>query len=164
MKLLGILLLTLSFTNCKSHKFEQNPPFIVHSATYVHVTGGVPGSQSLNLMIEFTSEKAIEFETVYFQGRSIKPVVEQKVNKQYLAARYNTSPEKGKHDLVLHSDSKKEYGNKPTSKEEEPTFNLKENEAIISYKINGKSHFYKLKNIAKEESVFMPSANPRSNQ
>lgn len=164
MKLLGILLLTLGFTQCKSHKFEQDPPFTIHSATYTHVTGGMPGNSSLNLMIEFTSEKEINFESVYFQERTIQPVIENKGGKQYLAARYSTSSEKSKYDLVLHEDSKKEYGNSPKKTAKKCSFDLKENEAIISYQINGKSHFYKLENINKEASVFMPSTKPQSNQ
>ncbi|WP_299105662.1 hypothetical protein [uncultured Tenacibaculum sp.] len=162
MKLFGILLLTISFTQCKSHKFEQTPPFSVKSATYTHVTGGTPGNNTLDLMIEFTTEKDVQFEAVSFQERTIQPVIEQKGGKQYLAARFDTSTpnSKKKYDLELHSDSKKEYGNKP----KEEAINLKENEAIIVYKVNGKSHFYKLENIEKKESVRMPSAKPQSNQ
>lgn len=187
MKLFGILLLTISFTQCKSHKFEQTPPFSVKSATYTHITGGTPGNTTLDLMIEFTTEKDVQFEAVYFQERTIQPVVEQKGGKQYLAARFDTSTPKTKgnynltlhsdpkkeygnnpnpkkkYDLELHSDSKKEYGNKPNEKKEE-TINLKENEAIIVYKINGKSNFYKLEDIEKKESVHMPSTKPQSNQ
>lgn len=160
MKLFGILLLAISFTQCKSQKFEQNPPFTVHSATYTHISGGMPGNSSLDLMIEFTSDKSIEFEEVYFQEKTIKPVVEQKGDKQYLAARYKTSTEKS--DLVLHQNTQEEYGNQPAS-EKKYAFELKENEAVISYKVNGKSHFYKLEDITKGESVFMPSVKPQNN-
>lgn len=163
MKLFGALLLALSFTQCKSQKFEQNPPFTILSATYTHVTGGMPGNSSLNLMIEFSSDETIDFEKVYFQERTIQPVIEQKAGKQYLAARYNTSTVQSKHDLVLHENPSKEYGNLPKS-EEKCSFELKENEAIINYKLHGKSHFYKLENIQKGKSVFMPSAKPQSNQ
>lgn len=159
MKLFGILILAITFTQCKSHKFEQNPPFTVKNAIYTHITGGTPGNNSLDLMIEFTANDGVKFEEVYFQEKLTKAVIEQKGDKQFLAARYNTSTQKEMHDINLVNNS----DDAPKS-EKKCSFKLNENEAVITYLLNGKSHFYKLKNITKAKSVFMPSAKPQSTQ
>lgn len=156
MKLFGILIFAITFTQCASIKMDTNPPFTVKSATYTHVTGGLPGNNSLNLMIEFTSTNTINFENVFFQNRITSAVIEKKQNKQYIAARYNTSSGEDRKDLVLHANSKEEYGNTASSKtKKEFPFDVKENEAVVSYKIGEKTHYFKIQNIKKGEKVSM---------
>ncbi|MDO6673950.1 hypothetical protein Q4517_00115 [Tenacibaculum sp. 1_MG-2023] len=152
MKLIGILILALSFTKCASVKMENNHPFKIESASYSHVTGGVKGSySSTNLIIYFAPEESVDFQKVYFQNRITKAVVEQHNDKQYIAARYKTSFNNRK-DLILHADPKKEFGNTPT---EEFPFELKENEAMVSYVVGKKIHYVKIENIIKKDRVFM---------
>lgn len=161
MKLFGILLLALSFGQCASVKMDKNPPFKVEAATYNHVTGGMPGNSTLNLMIEFTSPEVVDFKNVYFQNRITKAIIEQKGDKQYIAARYKTSSGEDRKDIVLHSDPQKEYGNAPV---ENFPFELKENEAMVSYAKGEKIYYFKIENIVKGKSVFMPSAKPQQDQ
>ena len=154
MKLFGILILALSFTQCASMKLEANPPFTIKSASYSHISGGLPGNNILNLMIEFSTNENIDFKNVYFQNRIIKAVIEKKQDKKYIAARYKTSTSKNKIDLVLNAEPKKEYGN--TAKEQENfPFKLKDNEAIVSYKTKNKIYYHKIKDIKKNKRVFM---------
>lgn len=161
MKLFGILILALSFTQCASTKLETNPPFIIKSAAYSHITGGLPGNNTLNLMIEFTENQSVDFQKVYFQNRIVTPVIEQKQGKKYIAARYKTSINKNRKDLVLNANPKKEYGNTPKTKEEFP-FELKENEAVVAYKVDEKIHYYKIESIKKNKRVFMPTVKPQN--
>ena len=163
MKLFGILMLVITFTQCASMKMDTTPPFSIKSAVYTNVTGGLPGNNSLDLMIEFTSEDAIKFEEVFFQNKSTKAIIETKQNKQYIAARFNTSSGQAKNDLVLHANPKEEHGNTVNSKNKKDfPFELKENEAIITYKVGTKIHYYKIENIKKGEKVFMPIARPQN--
>ncbi|WP_237277634.1 hypothetical protein [Tenacibaculum ovolyticum] len=161
MKLFGILIFALSFTQCASIKLEATPPFTIKSASYSHITGGLPGNSSLNLMIEFSANKSIDFKNVYFQNRIVTAVIEEKQSKNYIAARYKTSTNNNKADLVLNADSKKEYGNTAKKQEKFP-FELKENEAIVSYKIDTKTLYYKIEGIKKERKIFMPSSKPQN--
>ena len=161
MKLFGILILALSFTQCASMKLESNPPFTVNTASYSHITGGLPGNNTLNLMIEFTENQSVDFQKVYFQNKVITAVIEQKQDKNYIAARYKTSTGEDKKDLVLNGDPVKEYGNTAKTKEEFP-FELKNTEAVISYMINNRIHYYKIEKIKKEKRVFMPIAKPQN--
>lgn len=152
MKLLGILIFALSFTQCKSTKLDTTPSFTIKSASYSHISGGLPGNKVLNLMIEFTTSKTIDFQNVYFQNRVINALIEEKQGKKYIAARYKISA--NKKDLILNVDPKEEFGNTNSIKEKLP-FELKENEAALSYKIGNKIIYYKIENIKKEKRVFM---------
>ncbi|CAM1354456.1 hypothetical protein [Tenacibaculum ascidiaceicola] len=155
MKLIGILILALSFTKCASVKMENNHPFKIESASYSHVTGGVKGSyNSTNLIINFTAEKPVNFQKVYFQNKITEAVVEQHNDKQYIAARYKTSSNDRK-DIILHADPKKEFGNTPNTPTEEFPFELKENEAMISYIKGEETCYVKVENIVKKDKVFM---------
>ncbi len=151
MKLFGILIFALSLTQCASMKLDTNPPFKVTSASYSHITGGQPGNSVLNLMIEFTAPETIDFKNVYFQNRITPAVIEQKQNKQFIAARYKTSSNSDSKDMALHNDAKEKF-----------SLELKENEAVITYKVGKKIHYYKIENVKKEKSVFMPSAKPQN--
>ncbi|MCT4700196.1 hypothetical protein [Tenacibaculum haliotis] len=142
-------------------KLESNPPFTVNTASYSHITGGLPGNNTLNLMIEFTENQSVDFQKVYFQNKVITAVIEQKQDKNYIAARYKTSTGEDKKDLVLNGDPVKEYGN-TTKNEVKIPFELKENEAVVTYKVDEKIHYYKIKNIKKEKRVFMPTAKPQN--
>ncbi|TDQ28642.1 hypothetical protein [Tenacibaculum caenipelagi] len=153
MKLIGILLLTFSLTQCVSVKTKNTHPFKIESASYYHVTGGVKGSyNSINLIINFTAEESVDFQKVYFQNRITNAVVEQHNDKQYIAARYKTSSNDDRKDLILHADPKEEFGNTPTEKF---PFELKENEAMVSYVKNEKIYYVKVENIIKKSKVFM---------
>ncbi len=154
MKLFGILIFALSLTQCASMKLDANPPFTIKSASYSHITGGLPGNSTLNLMIEFTANDAVDFKNVYFQNSIVNAIIEQKQNKQYIAARYKTSTGEDRKDLVLNADPKEEYGN-TTKTEEKFPFELKENEAVITYKVGDKIHYYKIEKIEKIKRVFM---------
>ena len=161
MKLFGILIFALTFAQCASMKLDANPPFKVESSSYSHITGGLPGNSVLNLMIEFSATETINFQKVYFQNRIVNAVIEKKQGKNYIAARYKTSSNSDSKDMVLHADSKKEFGNTAVAKEKTP-FELKDNEAIVSYKVGEKIYYYKIENVKKENSVFMPSAKPQN--
>ena len=161
MKLFGILILALSFSQCASIKMDTQPPFKVENASYSHITGGLPGNSVLNLMIEFTSVGTVNFKKVYFQNKIVEAVVENKQGKNYIAARYKTSTNQDKKDLVLSSNAKTEFGNTANETKEKFPFELKESEAVVTYKIGEKIHYYKIENVKKEKQVFMPSAKPQ---
>ena len=153
MKLIGILLLTFSLTQCASVKMQNTHPFKIESASYSHITGGVKGSyNSINLIINFTAEKSVDFQKVYFQNRITNAVVKQHNDKQYIAARYKTSSNDDRKDFILHADPKQEFGNAPTEKF---PFELKENEAMISYAKGENVYYVKVENIVKKSKIFM---------
>ncbi len=154
MKLVTIFAIIFSFTQCKSLKLEDNPPFIIDSATQTALVGGKPGNTSVNVTIAYTSNKTIQFDSVYFMNRVAKLQASEAKGKKMLTGNIVTS---AKRDLVLNSDSKKEINNTVPEADNFP-FELKENEAVISYKQDDKIYYYKIKSLRKGKTVFYPSA------
>ncbi len=135
MKFLNILLLTIVITKCASLP-EENAPFKVLKA--VHNT--TDKATVLELMLDNTSN--IVFDRMYYQNKVAEAVV-----KENSVFGNFTKP---KLDIQLHGDSKKEFGNKPLIKNVKPPFEIKENEAILSYKIGDETKYIKVKNIEKK--------------
>lgn len=154
MKLVGIIIVFLLLTQCASTKFDKEPPFKVHSAVYNNVVGGLPNSGFLKLSINFSSEKKVDFQEVYFNNQKAKSFVEKGKKGDLLVAQFPTN-NIGESNLELHKNPKEEFGNKPPVQKEEIPFQLKENEAVIAYKIEGKINYFKIKNIQKGKSIFM---------
>ena len=152
MKTLVIVILTIGFFQCKSLSFDQNPPFTVNSATYIYNVGGMPGSSSATIHINYSATKNITFERIYFQGREAKVQLENIKNKTFLKGFFNTSTIQSKEDLILHKDGKKEVGNSLPKKK--IPFELKDTEAVISYKEGDTVKYYKIENVKKGKTKF----------
>ena len=152
MKILSIFTILFSFIQCGSTKFVKNPPFKIKSATYTNWTGGVPGVSGKRVDLKLSDSVAITFDSLFFQQRVTK--IEVSEENTILTAHYSTS--KGKmHDLILHSDTRKELKNKVPKVTKIP-FELKGNEAILSYKVDGNTKYFKIKNIEKVKSRPFP--------
>ncbi|WP_341220262.1 hypothetical protein [Polaribacter atrinae] len=147
MKALTLLVLLFSFSQCGSTKFENKIPFTIHSAHYKNWTGGQPGVHGINVQIQLKEKSNINFDSLYFRNKVAK--VEFK-NATLIIANYNTSNKKPS-DVILHLDPKKEVQNKLPTQETFP-FELSENEAVLTYQANGKTTYYKIKEIKKRES------------
>lgn len=155
MKLFSLLVLTISFTQCASMQFEKTPPFTIKGASYVNITGGMPGNNSTDVKIAFSSPKKVVFEKLYFMNKIIDVTIETKENSKYIIGRHYYSSGNTKYDLQLHDDPKKEYGNTTPKAEKKFPFELKENEAVLSYKEAGKTKYFKIENIKKGKDVIM---------
>lgn len=134
MKLLGIILLSFVLTQCKSSKLDNKTPFTIKSATY--------SGNNNSIKMYITNSKA-HFEYIYFNQQKTKATLKSDKKGLFIVGSFKNSLIT-LNDLELHKDSKKEYGNIPP-KYEKNLPNLKENEAILSYKLNDKTHFYKVK-------------------
>ncbi|UJH90235.1 hypothetical protein LZ575_15300 [Antarcticibacterium sp. 1MA-6-2] len=83
--------------------------------------------------------KDVTFNSVYFRGR--KAGLQEDPNRP---GSYMANFDKGKADYVMHSDPKKEYGNKMHEAVEKIPFELEKDEAVIVFSEGGKEKFYKL--------------------
>lgn len=147
MKTLSVILLTISFFQCKSAKLDQTPPFSIKEATYNRYVGGVRGVSGMWIHLNYETNSVVKFDSIYFQGKRAKIEIQKNNNKKLVSAHFNTSTRDTKNDLILDSNSLKEFNNE-LPKQKTP-FQLEENEAILSYLIKGKAHYYKVKNIKK---------------
>ena len=159
MKLFGLFAIIATLFQCASIKFEDNPPFKINSATFNNYVGGMPGVSGMNVKISYETNNSVEFDSLFFKGKKAKIELQTIEKKNYINGSFNTSTVNSKEDLILHSEGKKEYGNKAPKKKF--PFELKDNEAVISFLENGETKYFKVKNIEKTEDVFYPSAKPR---
>ena len=143
MKLLGLVLIVFTFSQCGSMKLEKNPPFKITSAMYQNWVGGMPGSSGTILTISYKSETSITFDSIYFSNRNAKIEGNPIKGKKTITANIINSVSSGKKDLILHSDSTKELKNEMPELTDFP-FELKENEAVISYKVGDKTKYFKI--------------------
>ncbi|KGL62556.1 hypothetical protein [Polaribacter sp. Hel1_85] len=151
MKILSILTIIFSFSQCGSTNFETNPPFKIDSAKYYSWVGGVPGVSGINVQIQLKNTSPIEFDSLYFRKKSTKVEIK---DASLLIAHFNTS-KRNKPDLILHSDPKKELKNKIPEPDNFP-FELKDNEAVLSYHLGGETRYVKIKNIKKQDRSSFP--------
>ncbi|MGO4817126.1 hypothetical protein [Flavobacterium sp. W22_SRS_FP1] len=100
----------------------------------------------LNLHMEFKEplSEELRLQKVYFRNQ--EAVIQKESNKKYVA---HFSQAKVIQDLILDSDSKNEYGNKAPIIVK-PKFKLKKDEAILEYKKNNKTIFFKLTGITEK--------------
>lgn len=140
----------LFFFSCSSAKeiAQNQPPFKILKSTYTSWVGGQPGVKGVMVYIEIDNPEIL-LDTVYF--RNAKSPLERAQNskgEKYVG--HFSFPEKER-DLVLHSDATKEFGNQVPDISQKIPFELKSNEAVISYNYNGKINYFKIDNLIEEK-------------
>ena len=153
-KTLAALALLLLFSQCGSVQFEQNPPFSINSAIYNNWSGGQPGDRGMNITISYTALYPIKFDSIYFAKSVEKLEISTIKDKKIITANIIS---KVKSNIILDENSTKEINNKVPSTKKFP-FDLKTNEAIISYKVKDKIKYYKINSVKKGKAIFYPSA------
>lgn len=134
-----IALLTFVLTNCNTmkpvseNKLQTKAPFTITKALYI-----INNNKLYNTIKITKTNSEIELNEIFFLGRKLK------LNKENNIYTAKVTKTEFRNDMVLHSDPKKEYGNTPPVVEKIP-FNLKNNEAVVSYTIEGIIKFYKIK-------------------
>jgi hypothetical protein len=143
MKILSLLAIIFGFSQCGSAKFDMNPPFKIDSASYTNWVGGQPGVRGTKVEIVLTEKLDIVFDSLFFNNKKTKLENREIDQATFLIGHFTTSKNQ---DKILHLDSKKEIKNEAPEKIKFP-FELKNNEAVISYFINNKTHYYKLETL-----------------
>ena len=159
-KILFVLVCLSTIIGCKTMQNDNNfisqkeLPFKILKANYNTWTGGQPGVAGYHLNVEIDS-KDIKLDSAYFKNLkgSFKKLKSDEINSTFTAV--FISPKKGP-DLILHGDTTKEFGNQPPKIEKKIPFELKENEAIIIFRINEEHYFYKLFNLKKVDHIPFP--------
>ena len=107
--------------------------------------------------IELKGNSNIDFDSIFFRNKSTKVEINSATGKTLIIGHFNTS-KRQKRDLILDADVTKELKNTLPDVKKIP-FELKKNEAILSYKVGRKIKYFKIKNIKKSKPVFFPKAN-----
>jgi hypothetical protein len=148
LKLLAIICLVFTFTNCSSVKLTEEAPFKVTGATYHSWVGGQPGVSGINVIIGVENDSEVVFKNIFFQKRKVNATIKTMNEKKYVTANINTSTRK--EEVIGKEEVKKE------AKPEEIPFVLESNEAVIVYQVGKKTYYYKVSKIKKTETIFYP--------
>lgn len=160
--LIPISFMFFSFSNCGSNsqagkmvEFDKKAPFVISEIYSQDWVAGVKGGGSgTNLHITFDGmQEGLVIENVYFRKKTETP-------KQTGKAMSYTCYFKGdlNRDVIMDGDPVKEAQNTP------PVpfpFDLKDNEAVVNYVVNGKDGFYKIIGIEEKPMIAYPAANPK---
>jgi hypothetical protein len=157
MKYLPIIAVLFSFIQCKTIKLEQNPPFKIEKVSYHHWNGGQPGISGTNIEIKLKENSKIKFDSIFFQNKSTIAEINTTANGMMVIGNFNSS-KRQRRNLILDSNVVKEMKNTLPDIANFP-FQLKENEAILTYKIKNKIKYFKIKNIEKAIPKFFPRVN-----
>jgi len=144
-KFILVFLISLVLVKCASVDFEKQPPFTIESAIYY------PSklNEKAKIYIRYTSFENTVFDSLFFKNRKAKTLIKTKENLKYIFVEFDEQATKK--DLILDSNPIKESVNQlPSTKKS--SFNLNKNEVVLSYLLNDKIYYYKLKNL-KEASI-----------
>ena len=147
---IGIVVIgLLLFFSCGStSKISENtPPFKVLKATYSNWVGGQPGVNGVLFSIKIDNE-AVKLDTVYFRNTSSVLRYNEK------ASLYTSSIvlPNTKRDLQLDINPKNEFGNQVPNISTKIPFELKENEAVVSYFYKGENYHHKIPTVIEVKS------------
>ena len=162
-----LFVMLTSFTQCKSSKkindnqqafkLEENASFTLSETYFQSRVAGVKGGGSgIHMYINvLTNTNNVVLDSVYFKG--LKAKVE--VSKMGYIASFKTKANQ-KEDIVMSNNKSAEYGNQIPTKQDFP-FDLKDNEAVISYTENATLKYLLIKNIKEKSRIEYPSAPQR---
>ncbi|MDO9275475.1 MAG: hypothetical protein Q7T92_08010 [Lutibacter sp.] len=144
-----ITLLSITFFGCGTSKIKaQNKhPFKVLEATYTNWLGDQPDLVGTTLKITINNLE-IQLDSVYFRNHSASLKRVGSLKNSIFTGSFTTS--NLPHDYILDSDPKQEFGNKPPVTTSKLPFELKDNEAAVSYFYKDKINFYKILEVKEE--------------
>lgn len=160
--LMCLFTLSLGVESCGSSQtsntkfmFEENPPFTIEEAYFQKwVAGTKEGSSGIKVHIVFeTIEPDVVLKDFYFQRQIQKAQNALDNTNEYFAELSNNS----RNDFVMDIDPMKEAQNTPS---QNFPFELKENEAVVSYVFKGKTKYFKISNLSEKERIAYPQSNP----
>lgn len=136
--LFSIVLLSL-FSSCGSNKeLQERAPAQFNQVYYSETEDGL----DLYIPVSVIQESRVELESVYFRGMHSPLQLDEEQSGLYVA-----SFDLGKGDKVMHVDPKEEYGNKAPQPPKESPFKINKDEAVLVFKQNDKTKYYKLTGI-----------------
>lgn len=154
------LLVATSLSFCaSSQELKTVFPQEIASVYFQRWIGGREETGSgTHFYIEFKKplSSTIRLQKIYFKNQVAS--LEKSTANTFVAHFYTR---KRSADLIMDRDSLKEYGNEPPLIVK-PKFPLKPNEALLEYKQNGKTRFYKIKNPKERAMIAYPSSRPRN--
>ncbi len=150
--LLLLCLVMLSFSQCTSaQKLSKKAPMSFGQAYYKSwVAGTREGGAGINLIIPYTNSNNILLDSVYFRGKSVKLVMAS--NGSAYVGRFKKR-DKSTYDVIMSNEPGAEYGNEVPDLPKPFPFKLENDECIVSYKMKGKTKYFRISNIINKKEV-----------
>lgn len=137
---------------CKPQIMATSAPFEIDEKTYFHWVGGVQGTQGTTInLVGHTKSLNVSFSKLYFQNHEYDIVPE--FNSDGFVIRGNYS-EFRKRDAELNMDTAAENSKDPATVEKKIPFDLKDDEAILLYTVNGLEGYHKISGIKQLEKFY----------
>lgn len=153
--LIGMLVLFGSFGCANGKKLEEKASEAVQQAYFS--TTEDEGSSGLNFYLQVDSSKLPEVkpDSVFFHGKRAQLIPHPEKKDLYVAS-FEFQKEKNKNpDFVMSSDPREEYGNEPPLINRDFPFNLKSDEAMISFTRKGETFYHKIDGIENKDDVIL---------
>jgi hypothetical protein len=150
--LLGAIIVSISFYNCNTSKgitdynLQMKPPFKVVNSSYQDWVNEQSTAHGVKVFVKINTSK-IQLDSMYFRNMKTALVYDDKSDKY--TGHFNI--QNSKNDLILHSDSTKEFGNQVPDISQKIPFKLEDNEAVVSYIFKDEKCFYKISNLQNEK-------------
>lgn len=134
------LMAALILMNCNNLKISKKAPFTIDKAiVIIHNDSTIGKGKLLTVQLKDPLAMNIEMDSVYFDNKIHKIIAKAPDRKEFEAFFPDNVFE---NDLILDSDPRKEFGNKPPQNKVKIPFKLPENQCVISYRHKGKTHYY----------------------
>ena len=148
------IILSVFFVGCKSQSLETSAPFEIVAKNYFYWVGGQKGTEGTTITLKGkTTSMNISFSKVFFQDREYNVVPEFNSAGFVIRGNYSKFRER---ELVMDKDPAAEYGNTAPDQEKKIPFDLKDDEAILLYTVNGREGYHKITGIKQLDKVYMP--------
>jgi len=151
---LTIIILSVIMIGCKSQNLATSAPFSIDEKTYFYWNGGKQGTEGTTIrLVGHTQSLNVSFSKLYFQNHEYGIVPEFNSQGFVIEGSFSKFREK---DVILHKDPAAEYGNEPQKVEKKIPFDLKDDEAVLLYSVNGMEGYHKISGIKQLDKVYMP--------
>ena len=148
--IIGVVMICLVLTSCCAlKKTNENTgqykhPFKMISATYSSKQAEQVFANEFQLRFTIDNQE-IQLDSVYFRNTAAGLKRDTTSSNALFVA--NILLPDSKKDYNLHSDPQKEFGNTPPGTPSKIPFEIHKNEAVVSYSINGETHYYIIENV-----------------
>ena len=158
-RLLLLMIVLVSFSQCSSaQKLQKEAPTAFGEVYFQSWVAGVKGGGAgLNIFIETQTDKII-LDSVYFRGEVSKLEVKPANKLRYIGR------------FISESNKKQNPLTEATNTEDLDTnlkmpFDLKDDECVVSYNLNGITKYFKLSNVREKQGLALPMVTrPKNNK
>jgi len=148
-----LALISVLFVQCSSAQLDKKIPVTVTDSYYQNWVGGQPGSRGTIVSIKLSNPNPkMVFDSIYFNNKAAK--LKSNLVKKQLTLTGNFVAKPRLNNVIMHGDSKKEFGNSTIKRAVKSQFELEKNEAVISYIFKNERRYFKLVNIKKTKTLF----------